>query len=781
MTEDSSHGNMTENLAEGKIIGTGTESRSNEEQCPVNVPADSSLTVTSETVRSPSPTDSLCDIEPSDDPKLRWLFSNQGLCSRSYALRPQVRLMREMRANMIKDGIWNSSDTQIFKDGVVPDKLIWNSFGYHLQRVFVQIALLSSFFEFLPLDSTWIVKSTFISKYLKELLSKLPFPSNIRQGKKNLNIPPEPAMCFTSFVNRMKELIQLFRYILSSKHALIFPSYFKAEFSVLEKYVHETVVLAGDGTSIKLNDASLSNDDDESMVSKVNDQQKDNFVSCDVGEDKEDRSMLKLTDESPISRIVKKKIESNISSPSGKEVMKSKGKIIDSLFKSSSAYRDSKNSKEVQTLNLSLIKKGDINLTSLRNVSSTTPTAAEGNHSSTSCTGPISSIVTQSLQPSLVSASNSNSTVSLSLPPSLAQPSLGTISTSATRETQDSSKRPVSNSKWIPLSNMSSIFPSKKSDLKAAKHPSHDSFSKYSEQSLSKMSTGYASTIKGASGNSSLSLSQAKQDSKLPCYVGFGNVSPPLASATAMLNAAGSFIKSRAYSITPTVNAELSSCSIAYSSVSKSCESSHCNSQDMSTPSVSSTPLEFLCSKPAPAENANMGCFGSYEIQKYDTSMGNNGIPSASPLSPTLLATLLATKGVNDKTKTVPQSSTQAKASTLPSPDLPSISGRAGSKKLNKPKPTILEAVKYKNRIVMKWSFVDEQHSHVVKYIVYFCGIKLSNGVPKNWTKFSQVDPCPLPMTLTLTHTEDISSCILSVKAMFSNGLSSEISEAVFV
>ena len=770
MTEDSSHDTMTENLAERKIIGLHTESRSNEEQCTGNVPADSSLTVTSETVRSLSPTDSLCDIGPSDDPKLRWLFSNQGLCSRSCALRPQVRFMRNMRANMIKHGIRNSSDTQIFNDGVIPDEQIWDSLGCHLQKVFVQLALLSSFFEFLPLDSTWTVKSTFISKYLMELLSKLPFPSNIRHGKKNLNIPPEPAKRFMSFLNRMKELIQLFRYILSSKHGLILPSYFKAELSMLEKYVHETVVLADDGMSIKFNNVTLLNGDEKSILGVK-----------DVGEDKEGVSILKLTDESPISRIVKKKMEGGISSPFGWGVMKSKSKNNYQLSKSSSSYHDSKYSNEVQPLNLSLIKGSDNNFTSLSNVSSTTSTATEGNCSSTISTSPISSIVTQSsLESSIVSASNSNSIVPHSLPSSLAQSSLRTISTSATREIQDSSKGPVNNSKWTPSSSISSIFSSKKFDPKASKHPSHDSFSKHSEQSLLKMSIGYASTIVEASGNSSLSLSQAKQDSTMPCYVGFGNVSPPLASATAMLNAAGGSIKSGACSITPTVNAALLSSFTANSSASKSCELSHSISQDItSTPSVSCTMVGFHCSKPVPAENMNMGCFGPYGIQKYDTLMGSNGTISASPLSLTSHATLLANKCVDKKSKTGPQSSSQATAPTQST--FQSISGRAGAKKLNVLKPTLLKAKRYMNEIVMTWSFMDEQHPHVVKYIVYFRVMKLSNGVPKIWTKFGQVDPGPLPMTLTLTNTEDITHCTISVKAMYSNGLSSERSEAVFV
>ena len=186
--------------------------------------------------------------EVESDNKVEWLFHSTDTCARTHAMRAQVRLLRVLKQNLEK---YNPTDNRKLKlcEGVIPDEIGWEALGPELQSAFIRLYKLMHLLELLPTDDALKTCSVRVVETLKHLLSHLPFPQSLTHtiDISVIHQPRTDAMASYLFGWKLKEIINLLRFVYRSKLSLILPTYFKAEVIQADRLVYDSLVFAVQG------------------------------------------------------------------------------------------------------------------------------------------------------------------------------------------------------------------------------------------------------------------------------------------------------------------------------------------------------------------------------------------------------------------------------------------------------------------------------------------------------------------------------------------------------
>ena len=778
------------------------------------------------TLQNSAQVSSETDGEPgTQDVKIEWMFSNQSFCARCRALRPQVQFLNMLKYNMIKNGVWKAHVPHVLKESVLPDEAIWNSLGPYLQKVFIRLAVQCQLLEQIPLDFVLKLRLKAFFICLKEFISLLPLPRNFHQME-TTTIPLEPAEHIHLLCCTIEELVQLLRFLLSSKYAILFPYYFKDKVDVLERFSHKILALALQGTSGMSNhDPSLSGGDNCISSSNTSRLQKDHLPTSDV-------------ESSPSIQTATAQInEKKVLPPSALG-----GSAVSRLLEQWKALLTQHNNvapNNGRCKHSSLA--GGLNLETLRKKVETDPNTRRQ----------AMKMLAECLKSSaFVSVSNFKSALL-----SLLAPSTDAVSTSGTNLNCASRKRSNSTNRIVPFSLKSSAkrkkycHCSKTSLQKGSEHSycqniTADDYSAFTMNSVATSSTsgsysindsclfagnhvsklGNRSTLKNGTRshvwlpcNGSMSsetttpaCSQANAASRsisMSSYeIGIDSFPPPPAAAKARVHPRCRLVTARVCS-SSAVNASFQPYFAPVSTTSNICRSppsgfqalvgSNLHSDLVSPVSCTSVVPSYTISS---QKDCNKEPIDSKDFQKDICSM-NESYNLKMPLS----LSSLAANGVSYQSSTVLQTFIKEETPSNPSlppssnlsnttnqtfikeekpsnPSLPTSSNLSSTtnRQLKNAKPTLF-AVKSRDKIVLKWTFLDEQYSPVSKYAINFCGRKFSEGKYNTYCRIGHVDSQPLPMTLILTHIKDFANCIVSVKAIYSNGQKGEISNIVLL
>ena len=787
----------------------------------------------------------------SEDAKIGWMFSKLTSCARCHALRPQVRLLRALKRNMIRKGVWKPGTSYVLKDGIIPDKMIWEALGFRLQSMFVRLVRLCQLLEALPLDSFLKVKSDSLAMLLNHLMSHLPLPSNVRQNNDTLRISSVQDMSLYLFGYKLKELTQLLRFLRSGRFAVVFPYYFRAEIAVLERFAHRTLACALEdmhhkcieGSSLDIGAEFISkhyiendhfNDDDD-----VND-----FLSINCGTDELDDSLPMKTPKKPItekceaqiSAVCKKKwlfgrkifksrtghnqspeashsdlscsespshqvqwIKSNLASPNSgvtplgtSEVALNAGS---NQLKSCSASILNNISQDGAVQEKILVQSDVTQSPSMRTGLSTQSfgkpvrsllpllvhsiplatlkvTSVSESFSDSVCLNTSKPFMSQPVEPSMIlSASNTDTIVSCSVAPSL---STGSVSNANSKSLSATSGGCMYTALANLLTNSASttahsLSVSKMSVQNMSRYPTHGTTvcSTLSEHSYSKAmaySNGW-NTVKNRPVTVQAIANVSSDSSFIASGLFAGNQAPVSnfgKKFTQYVSAPNSnFFSGLSTEMNTSLQPKPASCTIT---------------QLPPKVGIGSTPPPFATTTPmlnarldslnsrttSSSANVIASLLPSFDITSTSTSLGDSSSSTAQAI---FGSSMISIPSTSNEIKLPP---TRTLAHTK-------------NQKLKIGKPKVLNSGKQNNKIFLTWTFAKELHPHVAKYIVYFCGLEFTEGVCKKWCKFGRVEPCPLPMTLTLTFTDIIVNCILSVKAIFSNGQCSDLSDVAIV
>lgn len=838
-----------------KNISIGTQTPFDDEKCLMDVPTFSLAPYLCPRLQSPPQISSGSDSESeSENAKFRWMFSDKKSCSRCHVLRPQVRLLRAIKNNMAKQGIWKPGISHVLKEGILPDKVVWDALGFNLQKLLVRLVVISQMLEALPLHSYLKVNSDSLSKSLNHLISHLPMPSNIRQNKFTLRIPAVPAMCVYLFGYRMKELIQLLQSLQSSRYAMVFPHYFRAEISVLQRVAHRTLAHALQDMRHMSVEASSLNSDAE-FISKSfhadellnDDNGSDDYLSSDSEADELDDSMPMPSSKRPITEEswTQKPVAAQKMRLFGRKIFKprtgpdeshdlSHFDLVSSKIPSHRSRRLKRNittqSSRMTTLKTSTgttevpLRTGRKSLRShsasfsinaspgieLANVcvqtsstQSSLPkqTPISGLHSPpltihSSCLTPLKTSTATTEVPLHTGRKIQARSASLRMKasPGIAMQDNVFVHSIDTRSSESYSQDTLSNP-----SPPTSPFLSSSSKLSVdyqSPHPSpvcteydicaEHSYCKTFTESLAGLNSDdfNGSSIKktpitvssvaiASSGTSSIDDSSGLSNNEVPFSV-LGNKF----TQQALAPNASSFPK---LDEVPGANFSLTT-SQANSSASCTVTATACKV------GINSTHLQ--CSTAVSMLNAECNLVNSGTTSNKNAA-SVSGLPYFD-VSPSTIRSLLNSPLSNSQA--ILGSSTNSVASSLKLPtSCPSLALSCSSASTNDQelnimettipllRPTILSAEKQKSKVVLTWKFPNKYHPRVAKYLIYFCGMQCIKGEYRSWSKVGSVNPCPLPMTLTLTEIDGIANCIISVKAMYLDGQFSELSDTVIV
>lgn len=226
-------------------------------------------------LRSSSPSTSPESQSEEDDldhrEKMEWMFQTTKTCARCHAMRPQVRLLRALKENLMKH---RSSQYSLQKfTNIMPDEIGWDALGSGLQKVFVKLFKLSEAVGMLPVDPLLKKSSESVVASLKHILSHLPIPNNVTHtiNIDKMNHPQTKAMAAYVFGWKLKEIIFLLRTVYKSDVSVILPLYFKAELVQADRIAYKSLTYAVQGMrNTSITHSSLSNDA-EFLSKSVND------------------------------------------------------------------------------------------------------------------------------------------------------------------------------------------------------------------------------------------------------------------------------------------------------------------------------------------------------------------------------------------------------------------------------------------------------------------------------------------------------------------------------
>ncbi len=200
------------------------------------------------------------EVEQSD--KVEWMFHSTDTCARTHAMRSQVRLLRALKKNLEK---YRPTDYNLkLYGGVIPDEIGWDALGADLQTSFIRLYKLMHLLELLPVNKALKKSSVRVADTLKHLLSHLPFPNSLTDtiDISKINQPRTDAMAAYLFGWKLREVINVLRFVYKNKLSLILPDYFKAEIVQADKLVYENLVFAMQGMRNMAIPHEVNNDDD---------------------------------------------------------------------------------------------------------------------------------------------------------------------------------------------------------------------------------------------------------------------------------------------------------------------------------------------------------------------------------------------------------------------------------------------------------------------------------------------------------------------------------------
>lgn len=122
-----------------------------------------------------------------------------------------------------------------------------------------------------------------------------------------------------------------------------------------------------------------------------------------------------------------------------------------------------------------------------------------------------------------------------------------------------------------------------------------------------------------------------------------------------------------------------------------------------------------------------------------------------------------------------------ASNSFLPKYASSSESGNDLISKLLLSRPEILGATRNETAVIIKWTFPLEIHTFVSKYTIIYSDRVNNTSRFQAWVDIGSVDALLLPMAVTLYNVSGGNCGMFALKALFHNGLHSQISKPVVI